>query len=387
MATPHVRAGGTVTIDSVDLSDRITGADVKLMVDDVAAGPTMGQGDLHRRRHEGGAREAELAISWIGDYAAGSVFDTLRTRIGQVVPVTVQPADNLHTFNADMLMTGAPFITGSVGALTEFTTTWMTADNWRIDDPPPSAPLWHTTLRVGDGSGERQGFNRHGSDFYGRLTDDDLTVSGNAVTLLAVYNRQDTDQLWLRANPIQHLDGYWIRFGDSDDQTVELAGITETGNDDKSFSFPDEDWATDRLIAVSIWDRDPTGTSWASTTTPHRLWHTTMTVGNSGTVWGYRSGGGGFGSVGSAEISTPDGNQTLSRFEIDSTLLSIRMGTSAEAGRMHGLWFRWSTAAGDKIKITGNTNTTLTHSQNGWSPGWLDGQTVTLEVWDQDPDN
>jgi len=77
----------------------------------------------------GGLKDGSVSISWHQDYASSEVYATLNPLIGTATTVVVKPtsaavAATNPSKSVSCLITELPFVTGSVGDLSTFDTSW-----------------------------------------------------------------------------------------------------------------------------------------------------------------------------------------------------------------------------------------------------------------------
>ena len=115
----------TVTVNSVALTDHITSVDFS---ESAAEIETTAMGDANVTRI-GGLKDGSVSISWHQDYASSEVYATLNPLIGTTTTVVVKPtsaavAATNPSKSVSCLVTEVPFVTGSVGELSTFDTSW-----------------------------------------------------------------------------------------------------------------------------------------------------------------------------------------------------------------------------------------------------------------------
>ena len=115
----------TVTVNSVDLTDHITSVDFS---ESAAEIETTAMGDANVTRI-GGLKDGSVSISWHQDYASSEVYATLNPLIGTTTTVVVKPtsaavAATNPSKSVSCLVTEVPFVSGSVGELATFDTSW-----------------------------------------------------------------------------------------------------------------------------------------------------------------------------------------------------------------------------------------------------------------------
>lgn len=126
MATRHVMRTPQVEVNSVDLSNRVRSLE---LVESAADITSFLSGDTYTVYSEGGAKTARVSIEFAQDYDTGSVYQTLRPLLGQLVACKFKPksgtaaADNPE-FEVDCYINDLPSIMGNVGELATFTITW-----------------------------------------------------------------------------------------------------------------------------------------------------------------------------------------------------------------------------------------------------------------------
>ena len=115
----------TVTVNSVDLTDHITSVDFS---ESAAEIETTAMGDANVTRI-GGLKDGSVSISWHQDYASSEVYATLNPLIGTATTVVVKPtsaavAATNPSKSVSCLITELPFVSGGVGELATFDTSW-----------------------------------------------------------------------------------------------------------------------------------------------------------------------------------------------------------------------------------------------------------------------
>jgi len=119
MATSTYLSNPHVTINSVDLTDQCTAADLNRVVEALEA---TAFGDT-ARDYVGGLENNELTITLYMSYAASETYATLSGLVGTQTTVTVKPADAaLSATNPGFTLTGTyletlPVISASLGEL------------------------------------------------------------------------------------------------------------------------------------------------------------------------------------------------------------------------------------------------------------------------------
>jgi len=115
----------TVTVNSVDLTDHITSVDFS---ESAAEIETTAMGDANVTRI-GGLKDGSVSISWHQDFAVSEVYATLNPLLGTATTVVVKPTSGAAsatnpTKSVSCLVTEVPFVSGSVGELATFDTSW-----------------------------------------------------------------------------------------------------------------------------------------------------------------------------------------------------------------------------------------------------------------------
>ena len=119
MATSTYLSNPHVTINSVDLTDQCTAADLNHVVEALEA---TAFGDT-ARDYVGGLENNELTLTLYMSYAASETYATLSGLVGTQTTVTVKPADAaLSATNPGFTLTGTyletlPVISASLGEL------------------------------------------------------------------------------------------------------------------------------------------------------------------------------------------------------------------------------------------------------------------------------
>ena len=115
----------TVTINSVDLTDHITSIDFVETSNEIE---TTAMGDANVTRI-GGLKDGSVRISWHQDYASSEVYATLNPLLGTTTTVLVKPTSGAVSAtnpskSVSCLVTELPFVSGAVGELATFDTSW-----------------------------------------------------------------------------------------------------------------------------------------------------------------------------------------------------------------------------------------------------------------------
>jgi len=119
MATSTYLANPTVTVNSVDLTDQCTAAELNRVVE---ALESTAFGDT-ARDYVGGLENNELTLTLYMSYAASETYATLSGLVGTQTTVTVKPADAaLSATNPGFTLTGTyletlPVLSASLGEL------------------------------------------------------------------------------------------------------------------------------------------------------------------------------------------------------------------------------------------------------------------------------
>ena len=114
-----------ITINGVDLSDHINQVSFTETAQDVDA-TAFGDEAMVRL---GGLKDGSIDIEWHQDFDASSVYATINTLLADTTTVTVKPsADATSATNpkksVSVVVTEVPFLDGSVGELSTFSTSW-----------------------------------------------------------------------------------------------------------------------------------------------------------------------------------------------------------------------------------------------------------------------
>jgi hypothetical protein len=115
----------TVTVNSVDLTDHITSIDFTETVSEIE---TTAMGDANVTRI-GGLKDGSVSISWHQDFASSEVYATLNPLLGTTTTVLVKPTSGAVSAtnpskSVSCLVTELPFVSGAVGELATFDTSW-----------------------------------------------------------------------------------------------------------------------------------------------------------------------------------------------------------------------------------------------------------------------
>lgn len=115
----------TVTVNSVDLTDHITSIDFTETVSEIE---TTAMGDANVTRI-GGLKDGSVSISWHQDFASSEVYATLNPLLGTTTTVLVKPTSGAVSAtnpskSVSCLVTELPFVSGGVGELATFDTSW-----------------------------------------------------------------------------------------------------------------------------------------------------------------------------------------------------------------------------------------------------------------------
>ena len=115
----------TVTVNSVDLTDHITSIDFTETVSEIE---TTAMGDANVTRI-GGLKDGSVSISWHQDFASSEVYATLNPLLGSTTTVLVKPTSGAVSAtnpskSVSCLVTELPFVSGAVGELATFDTSW-----------------------------------------------------------------------------------------------------------------------------------------------------------------------------------------------------------------------------------------------------------------------
>jgi|TARA_R100001163_G_C5047176_1_gene184358 hypothetical protein len=115
----------TVTVNSVDLTDHITSIDFTESVSEIE---TTAMGDANVTRI-GGLKDGSVSISWHQDFASSEVYATLNPLLGTTTTVVVKPTSGAVSAtnpskSVSCLVTELPFVSGAVGELATFDTSW-----------------------------------------------------------------------------------------------------------------------------------------------------------------------------------------------------------------------------------------------------------------------
>lgn len=115
----------TVTVNSVDLTDHITSIDFTETVSEIE---TTAMGDANVTRI-GGLKDGSVSISWHQDFASSEVYATLNPLLGTTTTVLIKPTSAAvgatnPSKSVSCLVTEVPFVSGAVGELATFDTSW-----------------------------------------------------------------------------------------------------------------------------------------------------------------------------------------------------------------------------------------------------------------------
>ena len=115
----------TVTVNSVDLTDHITSIDFTETVSEIE---TTAMGDANVTRI-GGLKDGSVSISWHQDFASSEVYATLNPLLGSTTTVVVKATSGAVSAtnpskSVSCLVTELPFVSGGVGELATFDTSW-----------------------------------------------------------------------------------------------------------------------------------------------------------------------------------------------------------------------------------------------------------------------
>lgn len=394
--TRHVVTAPKLTVAGIDLSDRVTRATVEETAGDVTS---FASGDDYTQYHPGGPKTGTLDIEWIADYAADEVYRTLEPLRGTVASVQVSagPATEFDEFDLDCLVVQVPFVTGTVGELSTQST------SWRFTEPTVTKPvtlIWSTAMRVGSHSTSK-GFNTEGSSDYGRLNDErvrniPIDVNGGANTgrLRTLRLTESTDTIRVMGSTESQanaLEGLWVRIDNDDDLTVgplPMAG----SNRIMDVSGATGTLTTHALVPVGFYAYgDPSGQP-DIVLTPTKLAELVMTCGSDGTEVGYDGHlSTGYGSLSPANFEWVDDgaddlgfNGATAQIYKDGATVRIRANSSAVAARMDRMWVVMS--GGFKHEVRSQSGSSVLQIQGTVSdPGWVDGDLVTVQLWDSDP--
>ena len=323
------------------------------------------------------ATEAAAALTALGLVGAPTDTDT----------TTFEENDDVLTQNP---------VSGTDTGVAAGSTIAYTVGNW--------VPFWSSVLTWGS----TDTFGGWGSD-HGSLADATIDIDGtDDVTLLGI-NRTIADGTVTvsasSATEYDDLQGKWLR--------IEP---TDSTSDDVIFQFPDSDTAAGSVtgefpaaavpadntqVAVSIWDADPTGQPATAgypidppVTTPTMLTTAEITVGNTGTWFGWRDSP----TMGSVDPDpwqfNHDGHLVrVTRLEMRSTNGQIRLwvNDNTDAAEIENdLWVRLilpdrDTAVVFQLPSRNDNKFTIPNAVQPTSDVPAVGETVTAEFWDAQP--
>ena len=309
-----------------------------------------------------------------------------------LVGSTTDTDTTTFTENDDVLTQATP--AGTVVA--PGSTVAYTVGNW--------VPFWSSVLTWGS----TDTFGGWGSD-HGSLLDATIDFDGtDDVTLLGINRTAADGTVTVSASSIaeyNELQGKWLR--------IEP---TDSTSDDVIFQFPDSDTAAGSVtgefpaaavpadntqVAVSIWDADPTGQPATAgypvdppATTPTMLTTAEITVGNTGTWFGWRDSP----TLGSVDPDpwqfNHDGHLVrVTRLEMRSTNGQIRLwvNDNTDAAEIENdLWVRLilpdrDTAVVFQLPSRNDNKFTIPNEVQPTSDVPAAGETVTAEFWDLQP--
>lgn len=118
----------TITVNGTDFSDHLAACEFNISVDEQE---TTAFGSGYRSRI-GGLKDASVTLSWHQDFGASSVDATLFPLLGSYATVVAKPTSGTVTatnpsYTGVFLVSDYTPISGSVGDLATFDTTWNIA--------------------------------------------------------------------------------------------------------------------------------------------------------------------------------------------------------------------------------------------------------------------
>lgn len=122
---------GSVTINSVDLSDHIASVTINRMFDDIE---TTSVGDSARTRIAG-LEDGDVSFEFHQDFAASSTEATVYPLVGTTTSVVVKPTTSAvsttnPSYTATVLVTEWPIIDAASGELVSSSVTWPVSGGW-----------------------------------------------------------------------------------------------------------------------------------------------------------------------------------------------------------------------------------------------------------------
>ena len=121
----YVLSNPEIIINGVDLSDHINSCSFTETAAEVEA-TAFGDESMVRL---GGLKDGSIDIDWQQDFAAAEVFATLNPLLGTTTTVSVKPTTDATSAtnpkkSVTVLVTEVPFVSGAVGELSAFSTSW-----------------------------------------------------------------------------------------------------------------------------------------------------------------------------------------------------------------------------------------------------------------------
>ena len=121
----YVLRNPEITVNAVDLTDHINSCSWTETAEGVEA-TAFGDEAMVRL---GGLKDGSIDIEWHQDFAANEVYATLNPLFGTVTTVSVKPTSDATSAtnpkkSVSVVVTELPFVSGAVGELSTFSTSW-----------------------------------------------------------------------------------------------------------------------------------------------------------------------------------------------------------------------------------------------------------------------
>ena len=343
--------GGT----EYDLADHIRSISFTRVAGEVDA-TAFGDDNIERIA---GLFDGSVDIDWHADFAASSVFDVLKDALATKITLKVDPTSGTvqDEGEVEVLVTELPLFDGAIGELSMFSTSWPFSGDATFTQPPPT-PLYVGKLIVGEADTDKSGFNRHSSPatHFGQL--DEQRPTGIAATpsqqtrIIALYQDVSDDELFIRTNRRQDLEGKWLQV---DDEYVQMDGFDSSGDltidlgsTPDSTTWSGNAWTLGSFLPVAVYDREPAGSAALATPSAERLGRLGMTIATDGNERGFHHASGSFQFGGptdpsNRQVSLPDGTVTVAKCAYDTSgggEWDIQMATQAQGTDCKELWVR-----------------------------------------------